>query len=122
MFAPDTTLSGDASIPEGVVEIRATLRDDSSNQWIKNFVADLMDSQGDLLAIRQIRALPPYHFSAIAEFADADEAIKVAKMFNGAALMVSPASHLTFACYSSNSGISGRRSQSGSDFTARNVS
>lgn len=84
-------MSGDASIPEGVVEIHATLRDNGFNQWIKSFVADLMDSQGDLLAIRQIPTFPPYHFSAIAEFADVDEAIRVAKMFNGAALMVSSA-------------------------------
>ncbi|KAK4227949.1 putative meiosis protein [Podospora fimiseda] len=73
-------------VPNGLVQIHVRADNDIARDEIKKTVLDLMESQGEILAFREISSSPELSLGALVEFADVNDALKAAQMFNGSAV------------------------------------
>ncbi|KAK4169225.1 putative meiosis protein [Cladorrhinum sp. PSN259] len=79
-------------VPNGLVQIHVWTDDNIPKDEIKKVIIDLMNGQGDLLAFREFDTSTELAFGAFVEFADVNDALKAAKIFNGSSLMATQAS------------------------------
>ncbi|KAK3997267.1 RNA recognition motif 2-domain-containing protein [Cladorrhinum sp. PSN332] len=73
-------------IPNGLVQIHVCADNSIASDEIKKVVLRLMESQGEVLAFREFQSSPELSFGALVEFADTNDALKAAQMFNGSAV------------------------------------